>query len=410
MSLVERQIIRALKFGKVPANGARRLATGRDAEIAEIGRILTDVAQGTSEVRLLRGDYGSGKTFMCSVVRDLAFERNFAVSIVNLNRDVPFGKRELVLDQVVGGLRTANVPTDPAFGSIVEAWFARFALDIPLEQNDELKAALSSISSLDANFASGLRAWLRAFMEGNSELMDSALAWIRGVAIAAEQRSQLKLVGKLTPEVAFRRLKAILRFIHEAGFPGVVILLDEAESIMRLQAQQRLAAYTSIRELVDTCDVDFPYSFFLFAGTQPLFEDPTRGIASYEALYQRIRNQSASSERDLRQPIIRLEELDSDSLVAVAKRVRDLHAIAYDWNAQAALSDTDIDRFVVDVATRFGEIRQKPRAFLKALVDILDAKQQGLGIPESHAAVESAMQLVEAADTQLDDDVVLAGS
>ena len=408
MSLADRQVIKALKIGKVPAVGASRLATGRDLEIAEIGRILNDIAQGSSEVRLLRGDYGSGKTFMCSVVRELAFQRGFAVSIVNLNRDVPFGKRDLVLDQIIGGLRTNDSPNDPAFGAIVETWFGRFSLDIPLEENDELKAALHDVSKLDAGFAMGLRGWLRGYVEGESESMDASLTWIRGQAITAEQRSRLRVVGKVTPDTAFRRLKAILRFMHDAGFPGTVVLLDEAESIMRLQSTQRLAAYTSLRELIDTCEVDFPYSFFLFAGTQPLFEDPSRGIASYEALYQRIRNQASSSERDLRQAIIRLEELDGASLVAVAKRVRDLHATAYDWNARAAFNDGDIDKFTVDVATRFGEIRQKPRAFLKALVDTLDAKQQGLSSVGAADAVESAIAIVESGDMPQLEDVVLA--
>lgn len=407
MAIADKQVIKALKIGKVPAVGAMRLATGRDLEIAEFGRILTDVSQGSSEVRLLRGDYGSGKTFMCSVVRELAFERKFAVSIVNLNREVPFGKRELVLDQIVAGLRTSDSPTDPAFGAIVETWFNRFPLD---EENPELKTALQTIGTLDGGFATGLRAWFRAYLEGESELMESALAWIRGQTILAEHRTRLRVAGKVTPDSAFRRLKAILRFIHDAGYQGVVVLLDEAESIMRLQAGQRLAAYTSLRELIDTCEVDFPYSFFLFAGTQPLFEDPGRGIASYEALYQRIRNQATSSERDLRQAIIRLEELDASSLVAVARRVRDIHAAAYDWDAEAAFSNADIDKFVVDVATRFGQISQKPRAFLKALVDTLDAKQQGLETEGAAHAVESALSIVEAGEMPQLEDVVLAGT
>jgi hypothetical protein len=43
---------------------------------------------------------------MCSVVRELAFGRGFAVSVVNLSREVPFGKRELVVAEIVRGLRS----------------------------------------------------------------------------------------------------------------------------------------------------------------------------------------------------------------------------------------------------------------------------------------------------------------
>jgi P-loop Domain of unknown function (DUF2791) len=399
-------IIKALKIGKVPMRGTRRMCVGRDPEIAEFERILDYVGDGGFETRFLRGDYGSGKTFLCSVMRELAFSRGFAVSVVNLSRDVPFGKRELVVAEIVRGLRSPSSGASCAFGEFVQRWLDKYDPATPYEDNEALREAMSQVANADSGMTMGLRAFHAAYIDGNEALMDGALAWLRGEVIDADVRKALRVVGKVTADGAFRRLRGIVALLKDAGAPGLVVLVDEAEAIFRLSnSPQRLAAYTSIRELIDTGEVEFPYSFFLFAGTPELFEDEFRGIASYGALFQRIRSQQVSSQRDLRQPIIRLEELDRDGLLDVSKRVRDIHGAAYNYDASGKFTDTDITRFVVAAGEKFGDIRSKPRSYLKALVDVLDAREQGL---DASNVLEQAAKIVETADAKLDDDIVLA--
>jgi adenosylhomocysteinase len=398
-------IIKALKIGKVPMRGSRRMCVGRDPEIAEIEHILEYVAGGGFETRFLRGDYGSGKTFMCSVVRELAFGRGFAVSVVNLSREVPFGKRELVVAEIVRGLRSPTSGASSAFSEFVQRWLDKYDPATPYEENEALRAAMARVADVDSGMAMGLRAFHVAYIDGNEALMEGALAWLRGDTIEPEIRKAIKVVGKVTADGAFRRLRGIVALLKDAGAPGLVVLLDEAEAIYRLgNSPQRLAAYTAIRELIDTGEEEFPFSFFLFAGTPELFEDEFRGIASYAALYQRIRSQQVSNARDLRQPIIRLEELDRDGLTDVSRRVRDIHGAAYGYDSAARFTDADVDRFVVSAGEKFGNVRSKPRTYLKALVDALDARQQGL---DANEVLEQAASIVEMADASLDD-VVLA--
>ena len=82
----ELAVIKALKIGRVPLRGTLELAVGRDAEIAEFQRDIDFISAGGADVRFLRGDYSAGKTFMCSVLREIAFDRSLAVSIINLSR------------------------------------------------------------------------------------------------------------------------------------------------------------------------------------------------------------------------------------------------------------------------------------------------------------------------------------
>ena len=402
-------IIKALKLGRVPMHGTLELAVGRDAEIAEFQRVIDFICAGGADVRFLRGDYSAGKTFMCGVLRKLAFDRSLGVSIINLSREIPFGRRETVLTQILQGLRTVTSGPESAMNEIVEQWFERFDPGTSLEENEPLRNAIHGVSVSDAQLASALRGYYRAYCDGDGELMEGALAFMRGEVIVPQARSALKLAGRMTPDNAFRRLRAFLALARDAGYPGLLILIDEAETIQRLNKSQRDAAYTAIREIIDSCETGFPHCLFVFAGTQELFEKEYRGIASYQPLYQRIKNTQASSVRDLRQPIIRLEELDRDALITVSRRVRAIHGRAYGWEAQLALPDRLIDALITNVAARFGEVRIKPRGFLKALVDALDAKQQGLDGPTVDDAVRS-IEAVELNDTRLDgdDDVIVA--
>lgn len=406
MDVAALQVIKALKIGKVPHVGTMRLCVGRDAEIHEFEHILDFVAEGGFETRFLRGDYGSGKTFMCSVIRELAFKRSMVVSIINLSREIPFGRRDLVLAACLRGLRTAGSGTMCAMGEILQSWFAKYNSGTPLELNRDLVAAIGRVTSGDPGLAMALRAYYRAYLDGDESLMQGAIDWLRGDAITQETRQSLKVIGKVTGEGAFRRLRGFCSLMRDADYPGLLVLVDEVEVIMRLAKPQRDAAFGAMRELIDSGSEEFPYTLFLFAGTQPFFEDEFKGVASFQPLWQRVRSQQVSSMRDLRQPIIRLEEFDADSLRSVSERVREIHGKAYQWDARAGFDDKNLRQFIETAGAKFGQIRQKPRTYLKALVDRLDARNQHLDASDD-LILEKAAE-VEVTDAVLDDDVIAA--
>lgn len=407
MDITALQVVKALKIGKVPHFGTMRLCVARDPEIAEFTHVLEFVKGGGFDARFLRGDYGAGKTFMCSVIRELAFQAGMVVSIVNLSREIPFGRRDLVLAEVLRGLRTEKSGASCAMNEVLEKWFYRFDLATPLEQNKELSEAIERVSESDPGFAMGLRAYYRALVEGDPTLTAGAIDWLRGDPIEADVRKALKVIGKVVPEGAFRRLRAFCSLMRDAEYPGLVILVDEAEVVQRLAKPQRDAAFGSMREIIDIGALEFPHTLFLFAGTPPFFEDEFKGVASYQPLWQRIRSQQVYSQRDLRQPIIRLEEFDGDALLAVSEKVRKIHGDAYGWDAEGQFTSASVRSLIATAGTKFGEVKQKPRAFLKSLVDALDARNQGLDT-DLDAIVEAAKDLDEKTDAVLDDDVIEA--
>src|SRR5512136_3430842 len=85
-------IINALRRGTVPASGLERIAVGLDIEEDVIGRQLDYVAQGGGDTKFIRGDYGSGKTFLVARALEIAREKNFVTAHVVISPASPLYK------------------------------------------------------------------------------------------------------------------------------------------------------------------------------------------------------------------------------------------------------------------------------------------------------------------------------
>jgi adenosylhomocysteinase len=75
-------IINALRRGTVPASGLERIAVGLDVEEGVISRQLDYVAQSGGDLKFIRGDYGSGKTFLVARALEIARTKGFVTSHV----------------------------------------------------------------------------------------------------------------------------------------------------------------------------------------------------------------------------------------------------------------------------------------------------------------------------------------
>ena len=76
--------------------------------------------------------------------------------------------------------------------------------------------------------------------------------------------------------------------IRQAGFAGLFVSFDEAETAQAFPRPQREKGYINLRQLVDMTDKnEIPGCFFLFAGT-PAFFESAKGIRSLPPLYDRI--------------------------------------------------------------------------------------------------------------------------
>src|SRR5580658_4802993 len=80
-------LIQSLRAGVVPRTGQRLIQVGRARELEALIGDLDRVAQGSSAIRFIIGDYGSGKSFFLSLVRTIAQEKRLVTVHADLAPD-----------------------------------------------------------------------------------------------------------------------------------------------------------------------------------------------------------------------------------------------------------------------------------------------------------------------------------
>ncbi len=166
-------------------------------------------------------------------------------------------------------------------------------------------------------------------------------------------------------------LRGILEIVKAAGYKGLVIVIDEAETILRMRHDVRGKSLNGIRQICDAAG-DFPGLLWLFTGT-PDFFDARRGVAGLEPLHARIRFITQSGFTTLRQPQLELRPFDAGRLREVALKLRELYPTADRARIDARLSTAFLDALIAKVTEGFrGDVGVVPRQFLRELVNTLD--------------------------------------
>src|SRR5258706_5366843 len=392
-----RETIDALRAGTVPRRGLDLLAVGMDRFALAVDGELGAVRAGSGVLKAVRGEYGSGKTFFARWLQERAKRAGFAVAEVQISEtETPLHRLETVYRRLMERLSTAD-QDQGAFRSIVDAWF--FALEEDLLQanngeqlsetdllertNDLMEKRLVSITKMAPTFAATLRAYRSAIAEGNLQEAEALLAWVAGqpnVSAAAKRRAAIK--GDVGHFAALSFLQGLLVMLRDAGYAGLIVVLDEVETLQRVRGDIREKSLNALRQLIDEVyGGRFQGLYLLVTGTPPFFDGP-QGIQRLPPLAQRLHVEFGPEDRfdNPRAVQIRLRNFDIQGLVEVGRRVRDLVA-------EGSPTEDRIRRLADDaylealaramVGALGGKVGLAPRLYLKKLVgDVLDRIEQ----------------------------------
>ncbi|MDD1684123.1 MAG: ATP-binding protein, partial [Methanoregula sp.] len=285
-------IINALRRGTVPAGGLERIAVGLGIEEGAISRQLDYVAQGGGDTKFIRGEYGSGKTFLVARALEIARSKGFVTSQVVISSQAPLHKLRGIYQQVAANLRTQE--EEHALKTITDNWL--FAIeerllsvggtgtdDTKLQSatEREIETSLAGISEVNTALAAALRTYYRANSAGDFALAQAALGWIAAEPnVGRDFKQKAGIRGDIDDAVAFIFLRGLITIIHGAGYAGLAIAVDEVETTQGLQRSQREKGYQTLVMIIDALDRgEMPRCFFLFTGTPALY-DGSRGIRS----------------------------------------------------------------------------------------------------------------------------------
>lgn len=177
-------------------------------------------------------------------------------------------------------------------------------------------------------------------------------------------------------------LQGLLTVLRDAGHPGLLLVLDEVETLQRVRSDTRAKALNALRQLIDEVDKGrFPGLYLLVTGT-PAFFDGRQGVQLLPPLAGRLHTDFTADTRfdNARAPQIRLTGFTIDRLVELGGRVRDLYSSgspAAD-RVRRLVDDEYLETFAAAVAGGLGgKVGVAPRLFLRKLVlNVLDTVEQ----------------------------------
>lgn len=378
-----RNILSALRRGTVPAEGLDQLAVGLDHLAPVVDDELSSVAGGAGMFKAVRGEYGSGKTFAARWIEQHALNAGFAVAEVQISEsDTPLHKLETVYRRTTEELRTTASPTR-AFRDVLDAWLAAVDTDAANSGRDRgevIDERLSSVAQVAPVFPLALRGYLRAVEDDDVEMADGLAAWLGGQSnVSSSVKRFAGIKGELDKFTATGFLRGLVEILRGSGHSGLLLVLDEVETLQRMRTDTREKSLNALRQWLDEISNDrYPGLYLLITGTTAFFEGG-QGVKRLQPLYDRLRVDFSGDPRwdNPRDVQIRLQSFDHDRLVSVGRRVRDIFVDGLPSEV-AERVDADVDDgYIADLAESVagelgGRIGVAPRIFLRTVVDVLD--------------------------------------
>ena len=384
-----RSIIEQLRKGSVPIEYVPLFTVGRQNWLTFIEDDLEHyIGKGGSKVRFISGDYGDGKTHFMSVIKHLAMEKGFAVSFVILTREVPIHKFETVYQTIVNQLQGNFKGT--GIRNMLEEWLQNLALTPIQGQKDEAqkdRVALTdefrNISGMDINFANALAALINnrfaPLPHEEEEKRDAdrevLFHWFEGGKVTKRELKPFCIYEFLNKTNSKQFMNSLILFLHHIGHKGLILLLDEMETVMGQSTSIRNAAYENVRLLIDNSESSQYLHIFFSIIPDILMSE--KGFKSYDALWSRVRSIGESGKLNYRGVLVDIHQtpLKTDELVDLGRCLRTIHGISYRWDPMDLVSDELMEKICTN-QKRMGVISEV-RLFIKQLIHILDMAEQG---------------------------------
>ena len=412
----------SLKGGVVPRVGLNYVTVGRTAEIDALLRDVEMIAEGGASFRFIVGKYGSGKSFLLQTIRNYVMAKNFVVVDADLSPERRLqgtrGQGLATYKELIRNMSTKTKPEGGALSLILDRWISSVQQQVlsesdlsptdPALQKQVEKRISAVIGSLNEmvhgfDFARLLTLYYQAYCSDDDETKAKVLKWFRGeYATKTEARQELGVTIVITDDDWYEYLKLFACFLKQAGYAGMLILIDELVNIYKIpNAITRQYNYEKILTMYnDAMQGKAHHIGFLLGGTPQCMEDPRRGVYSYEALRSRLAEGHFSGEhKDLLSPVIRLLPLTNEEMLILIEKLADIHAGLYEY--QQIVTQQDMVDFIEVEFGRIGaDSHITPREVIRDFIEVLDIVYQNpqvkvrelLGSDQFHYAQNAVLE------------------
>lgn len=385
-------IVESLRYGVPPPDNVRAFTVGRREQMAELERSLGLGDGGQGSALLVKANYGAGKSHLLKVIREMALDAGYAVSlvVVNAHEGVRFNRLDTIFGAVCRELEVDH-SGQRGVGALFDA-FAGAALSKLSDDMQEVRDRISSKGRWDHSerlkapgMYVALRAWVAA---ANGDAHDLVQDWLSNPQGYRNRRSPLykALVGDL--KGSFRDPRAEWQFYADevflfhtgghrqswdaladldliakaAGLRGFVLLFDEFEDVIQNLDRRDLQEAALLNLFRFFAGERFPGMAY-FAVT-PDFVSKCKIQLLRKGLYD-----FDYSRFDVL-PTFQLEEVSLEEFVDLAQRIRDVHGVAYEWDSVNRFPD----KVLLAVVREAWQMRSpdRMRRAIQTVVETLD--------------------------------------
>lgn len=293
---------------------------------------------------LVEGDFGTGKSHLLEYLMHLALRENFVCSKIVISKETPFHDpvkmyRAAIENAVVPGKR-GDALTEIAT-----------KLDFNSQAYADLYLRINRGSELNSRFAATLFLYER--MPGDPEFINRIIRFWSGEQIGkGEIKKNLRacresVTYKIEPisarELALQRFKFASQLIAAAGYAGWVLLIDEIELVSQYSLMQRAKSYAELARwmgkledsnlagITTVLTITNDFKSIILEGKNDLEKVPGKLRSRTSDGDILLASQAERGMRIIQGKKIELSKPDNAMLKQTYDKIRNIHAIAYNW-------------------------------------------------------------------------------
>ena len=391
-------IVEQLRYGVPPPDYVRLFTVGRESQLHELESSLSAPTDGQGNALLVKANYGAGKSHLLKIVREMALDAGYAVSLVVVNAQE--GVRFNRLDTIVGSIcremevdHSGKKGIGRLFDAFVQAPGAKLEKEIR-----EVRERISSRGNWDHSeylksppIYVALRAWATSTQSEVHNLIED---WLSNPVNYRGQRKLLyeRLVYNLRG--IFRDPRRDWQFYADevfmfhtsghrhswdaladfdliakgSGLRGLVLLFDEFEDVIQNLNRRNLQQAALVNLFRFFSGDRFPGMSY-FAVTPDFAAKCKKELLSrgvYEFDYRRFDAL----------PFFELKPVSDKEFLELANKIRLVHGVAQGWNSANDFTTAELGRLVKKLwAVNSPErVRRAIQGVVKGLDEKLDEK------------------------------------
>src|SRR6056297_1262076 len=391
MPSFEEEVIRSLRKGSdLPFGAALKIVVGRDREESIFKKDIEFVAKGGSTLRLLLGDYGTGKTLLSRTALERGLENGLLPIYVS---EPPLNKPVESYQSIINGLITPEFSGDSLY-YLLSQWSEQLINHIEQEgiERGQDPIFLSRIKDrvLEYEFTNDFNMGLSAFVEAHllqkDDMKKKIVDWMSGRKVSFHELKKIKISRKVeNREESFLFLKDILKLSKAIDYNGIVLVFDELELMQEQRKNTAAKSYEALRGILDmVSSKELPNLYCIWLGTPQWFENSERGVNSYLALYDRLKTEMSTTTESTVQI---LHPVSPAIYKAFILSIMDVYSLAYEIKPKLSLSENTVTTLQEKLTSpfhgdKFVEMRQVVKTTVEFLDMIKDSKSENQALEE----------------------------